>query len=188
MNYVNEPKCSGHDPCLGCQKKAVPCLYRTASNDKRLIRLACSTSPTITNFRVRGLQEVRGGPYPADDGYLHHFDRFASRNSFIGQAYGVAGSIQELSGLHQAPYLLDAVRAVGASQAVKVAPLGDAQRYQHQISAIHFYCRAVTDLREELNSSNALLQSSGTIFLWATFLLGLFEVKITCFGICMTSS
>jgi hypothetical protein len=75
------------------------------------------------------------------------------------------------------PVLDDAIQALGAMSASRLGTVGVRGEVVHlKVVATHFYQRAISTLRVFLSDKS---HARGDDVLWATFLLGLFEVSRT---------
>ncbi|KAH6609062.1 hypothetical protein Trco_002408 [Trichoderma cornu-damae] len=84
--------------------------------------------------------------------FLYYFDVFAGRNSFTGKERSLADEVKQLSGLHSASYLMDAMLSIGAIQAVKLNAPDVPPRNKCLATALEHYSKSIVALRDSINS------------------------------------
>lgn len=109
--------------------------------------------------------------------YFSYYDIFLEKNNFTGLE-PPREHVKELmkgGGSETSSYLLDAMLSLGAMQAMKLCAASKSKKV-HRF-ALESYTRAITGLRHTLALFNKTddAQTRARI-LWATLLLGLFEV------------
>ncbi|KAH6856469.1 hypothetical protein B0I37DRAFT_76615 [Chaetomium sp. MPI-CAGE-AT-0009] len=176
-------KCSGDSPCTNCVKRHQPCLYLVAAQKKPAILVDQGRQQTVDTYSVQGrplffTNEIVKLPTGSDPTllYFSHYHAFLQNNKFSGLEEPQEDARQLMRRGDPETFLREAMLSLGALQASKMCGVQKSKRTHYQ-SALEFYTRAIAGLRNAISQSgiNSEPHSRAGI-LWATLLLGLFEL------------
>ncbi|KAH6631947.1 hypothetical protein F5144DRAFT_592808 [Chaetomium tenue] len=179
-------KCSGDSPCTTCVKRHQPCRYLVAPQKKpAMILVDQGRQQTVDTYLVQGRRPVSisttgvvKSPAPSDPTllYFSYYHVFLQNNKFSGLETPQEDALYLMKHGDPETFLRDAMLSLGALQASKLCGAQKSKRTHYQ-SALESYTRAIAGLRHALSQSdrnNDPHLRPG--ILWATLLLGLFEL------------
>ncbi|CAG7559002.1 unnamed protein product [Fusarium equiseti] len=180
-------KCSGSFPCSNCQRKRTSCSFEKQKSQQIWINHAESDKKGTTRvaFPLPNVQISRPmviAPSTSETHYLpRYFDVFLHRNNFNPGSKVSIDVTTLMKDQGSDSFLHNAVLGLGAMQAVKFNSSEGITPNTANDSAVYYYSKSVTGLRQALYNFNHEESALHSI-LWTTHLLGLFELMTDATG------
>lgn len=179
-------QCTGSEPCSNCKRRSISCVFGATTQRRAGIQLDNANHKTSANFvtkRALILPKPRGALVASRNTarHLYYFDIFIQRNAFGGgrDDYGV--DVRNLMGTKNSQFLVSAVTALGALQSSTLGHGSESERRHDQCAALKAYSDSIMSLHAAMTRD---VQVTRLQVMWATLLLGLFEVlPLPCLGL-----